>query len=70
MSKIKIEDLPVLEELNEKQSKGIFGGGLLEPVTSRKTFNLSSFSFNLTGDFGKFDGRRGLRRDDRIGIRK
>ncbi len=26
MARIKIEDLPVLQELSEKQAKGIFGG--------------------------------------------
>ncbi len=30
MARIKIEDLPVLEELSEKEVKGIFGGGVTE----------------------------------------
>lgn len=46
MSKIKIEDLPVLNELNEKQSKGIFGGALMEPTISRDKFSLSTTSLS------------------------
>ncbi len=42
MSKIKIEDLPILEELDEKQSKGIFGGALMEPTISRRTIQTST----------------------------
>ncbi len=40
MARIKIEDLPVLEDLSPKEKKGIFGGSLrvkLAGTTSRET---------------------------------
>ena len=36
MARIKIEDLPVLEELNEKEVKGIFGGTIASEAGLKK----------------------------------
>ena len=52
MATIKIEDLPVMEDLDEKQTKGIFGG-----------FTFTSFDYKISSDLLKYDGRKGLRRD-------
>ena len=36
MARIKIEDLPVLEELSEKEVKGIFGGTIASEAGLKK----------------------------------
>ena len=49
MSRIKIEDLPIMEDLSQEQTKGIFGGALMEPTISRDQFSLDSYSSTLMG---------------------
>lgn len=64
MSKIKIEDLPVMQKMDQKQAKGIFGGALMEPTISRDVFSGDSFSLSgamvgtkLEGLAGPSDGK-------------
>ncbi len=44
MARIKIEDLPVLEDLNEKQMKGIFGGYYTPPSGMSGSIQLNTGS--------------------------
>ncbi len=62
MAVIKIEDLPVIEDLNEKQSKNIYGGGWsstlgLDPAR----FGLNPTRFGLDpAKFGLDSAKYGL----------
>ena len=56
MARIKIEELPVMEDMSEKQLKGIFGGFNAQPEPPR---DLRSFSFR----------RRSIRGIGRLGQR-
>ena len=38
MARIKIEELPVMEDLSEKEIKGIFGGAITSPALGAKGF--------------------------------
>lgn len=42
MARIKIEDLPVLEDMSPKEAKGIFGGLSDKPLPSEKKGNSAS----------------------------
>ncbi len=50
MARIKIEDLPVKEEMSEQELKGIFGGFNPQPEPPRRDLR----------DFGFRRGRRGI----------
>ena len=45
MPRIRIEDLPVLEELSPREAKGIFGG-----YSFSSTLSYSSYSFTSSND--------------------
>jgi hypothetical protein len=51
MPRIKIEDLPVLEEIQQEELKGIFGGGGLVPtVTDDASASQTTLTTTAPGD--------------------
>ena len=56
MARIKIEDLPVKEEMSEQELKGIFGGFNPQPEPPRRDLR----------DFGFRRGRRGIGQNPRF----
>ena len=54
MSRIKINEIDGIEELSEKQTKGIRGGGIIEPAMTR--LEDSSSDLDKGDDTTKGDG--------------
>ncbi len=58
MARIKIEDLPVLEELSKKETKGIFGGFYNHFHDESSSFNFECAADQVAPQSTQLDGFR------------